>query len=101
MSAHDYDGLETEFRMYFYHFLRHSFVENMYIIWGYMYVCMCIYIYIYIYIHLGGSECQESACNAGDPGLILGLGRSPGEGMATHYNILPWRIPWTEEYSML
>ena len=23
---------------------------------------------------------KESACNAGDPGLILGLGRSPGEG---------------------
>ena len=37
-----------------------------------------------------GSEClmgfldssvgKESACNAGDPGLIPGLGRSPGEG---------------------
>ena len=23
---------------------------------------------------------KESACNAGDPGLILGSGRSPGEG---------------------
>ena len=23
---------------------------------------------------------KESACNAGDPGLILGPGRSPGEG---------------------
>ena len=23
---------------------------------------------------------KESACNAGDSGLILGLGRSPGEG---------------------
>ena len=23
---------------------------------------------------------QESACNAGDPGSILGMGRSPGEG---------------------
>ena len=28
----------------------------------------------------GGSESQESACNAGDPGSIPGLGRSPGEG---------------------
>ena len=27
----------------------------------------------------GGSECKESACNAGDPGSIAGLGRSPGE----------------------
>ena len=28
----------------------------------------------------GGSDGRESACNAGDPGLIPGLGRSPGEG---------------------
>ena len=27
-----------------------------------------------------GSAGKESACNAGDLGLILGLGRSPGEG---------------------
>ena len=28
----------------------------------------------------GGSEVKTSACNAGDPGSIPGLGRSPGEG---------------------
>ena len=28
----------------------------------------------------GVSDGKESACNAGDPGLIPGLGRSPGEG---------------------
>ena len=28
----------------------------------------------------GGSDGKESACNAGDPGSIPGLGRSPGEG---------------------
>ena len=28
----------------------------------------------------GGSVCKETACNAGDPGSIPGLGRSPGEG---------------------
>ena len=28
----------------------------------------------------GGSAGKESACNTGDPGLIPGLGRSPGEG---------------------
>ena len=28
----------------------------------------------------GGSECKKSACNAEDPGLIPGSGRSPGEG---------------------
>ena len=29
----------------------------------------------------GGSDGKESACNAGDPGLIPRLGRSPGEGI--------------------
>ena len=28
----------------------------------------------------GGSDSKQSACNAGDPGSISGLGRSPGEG---------------------
>ena len=28
----------------------------------------------------GGSVGKESACNAGDEGSILGLGRFPGEG---------------------
>ena len=28
----------------------------------------------------GGSDSKESACNAGDLGLILGLGRSSGVG---------------------
>ena len=28
----------------------------------------------------GGSNGKESACNAGDSGLISGLGRSPGGG---------------------
>ena len=27
----------------------------------------------------GGSDGKESTCSAGDPGLIPGLGRSPGE----------------------
>ena len=29
----------------------------------------------------GSSAGKESACNAGDPGLIPGLGQSPGEGI--------------------
>ena len=28
----------------------------------------------------GGSDGEESSCNAGDPGLIPGSGRSPREG---------------------
>ena len=43
---------------------------------------------------------KESACNAGDLGSICGLGRSPGEGMATH-SVLAWRILGTEEPSRL
>ena len=31
----------------------------------------------------GGSDSKASACNAGDPGLIPGSGRSPGEGNDT------------------
>ena len=47
---------------------------------------------------------KESACSvedAGDMGLIPGSGDSLEdpleEDMATHSNILAWRIPWTEE----
>ena len=40
---------------------------------------------------------HKSACSAGDMGLIPGSGRSLEKEMATHSNILAWRIPWTEE----
>ena len=43
---------------------------------------------------------KNPPANAGDvrdAGSILGSGRSPGRGMATHSSILAWRIPWTEE----
>ena len=42
-----------------------------------------IYIYSTLYINRsfpGGPNGKESACNAGDTGLIPGSGRSPGEG---------------------
>ena len=42
------------------------------------------------------SDSKESACNAGDTGLIHGS--DPLEkGMATHSSILAWEIPWTEK----
>ena len=44
----------------------------------------------------GGSDGKESACNAGDPGLMPGSGRSSGEGNGYHSSILAWRISWTE-----
>ena len=39
--------------------------------------------------------------NAGDTGLIPGLGRSLEKEMATHFSILAWEIPWTEELGKL
>ena len=36
--------------------------------------------YTYIWGFAGGSDGKESICNAGDLGLIPGLGRSPGDG---------------------
>ena len=39
----------------------------------------------------GGSNGKASACSAGDPGSI------PGLGMVTHSSTLAWKIPWTEE----
>ena len=45
----------------------------------------------------GGSDGKESACNAGDPGSLLGWEDLLEEGMATHSSTLAWRIPWTEE----
>ena len=47
---------------------------------------MCIIVSIYCALICidegfpGGSDGKESACNIGDPVLIPGLGRSPGEG---------------------
>ena len=45
---------------------------------------------------LGGSDCKESACNAGDLGSIPELGRSPGgeHGNAVQYS---GESPWTDE----
>ena len=45
----------------------------------------------------GGSDGKESACSVADSGSVLGLGRSPGEGIGNPLQYLAWRIPWTEE----
>ena len=44
----------------------------------------------------GSSDVKESACNAGDPGSIPGLGRSPGEGLSYPPSILglPLWLSW-------
>ena len=45
-----------------------------------------LYVYLDVYIIMGipgGSDGKESACTAGDPGSILELRRSTGEGNGT------------------
>ena len=52
----------------------------------------------------GGTVVKNLPANAGDArdmGSIPGWGRSSGAGMATHFSILAWKIPWTEESSRL
>ena len=41
-------------------------------------ICVCLHICIYMGFP-GDSVGKESTCNAGDPGLIPGWGRPPGE----------------------
>ena len=69
-------------------------------------ICLCVVISRGFPIHrLAGyapkpwgfphsSVSKECAYNAGDPGLIPGLGRSPGEGKGYPLQYLAWRIPW-------
>ena len=40
---------------------------------------------------------KKSVCNVGDPGLIPGSGRTPGEEHGNRFTFLAWEIPWTEE----
>ena len=78
------------------------------------FTCWSTYVFSYNVIIYGrityirgfsdGSVGKEPACNAGDArvtGSIPGLGRCPGGGTATHFSILAWRIPWTEEPNRL
>ena len=45
---------------------------------------------VLVWASLGSSAGKEPACNAEDPGLISGLGRSPGEGIG-----YPLLYSWT------
>ena len=45
---------------------------------------------------LGSSADKESSCNAGDPSLIPGLGRSPGEGIG-----YPLKFSWASLVAQL
>ena len=49
----------------------------------------------------GGSDCRETACNAGDLVQSLGQEHPLEKEMATHFSIVAWKIPWTEELGNL
>jgi len=51
----------------------------------------------YYKIFPDGSAVKNPAANAGDPGSIPGVGRSPGRGNGTHSSFLAWRILGTED----
>ena len=75
--------------MYYYHHTLYILYMSLYAIYI-IYTVILIYIIayyvllyyytLYIYGFPGGSAGKEFASNAGDPGLIPGLGRSLGEG---------------------
>ena len=50
------------------------------------------HLHSYILGFPSSSASKESASNAGDPGSIPGLGRSPGGGHGNHSSILAWGI---------
>ena len=53
--------------------------------------------YLKYYLYLpGSSDSKASAYNAGDPGSILGSGRSPGEENGNS-SILAWEMPWPDD----
>ena len=61
--------------------------------WAFVGKVSLIFEYIYnIYGFLGSSAGKESACNAGDPGLIPGSEDPLEEGRTTHSRILG--LPW-------
>ena len=56
-----------------------------------------IFIYCFSRVFPGASVVKNPPVNAGDLGLIPGLGRFPSPEESTHLSILAWRIPRTEE----
>ena len=49
----------------------------------------------------GGTDGKESACNAGDPGLIPRLGRYPEGRNGNSLTMFDWKSPWTEDSGRL
>ena len=55
-------------------------VQNLSLIRSHLFIFAFVFFLLEVRGFSGGSGGKESACNAGDPGLIPESGRSPGEG---------------------
>jgi len=55
-------------------------------------ICKILSISLAIKVFPDSSVSKDFACNAGDPGSIPGLTRSPGEGKGYPLQYLAWRI---------
>ena len=60
---------------------------------GKMYVSALHVVFQNFMLIPGGSDCKESACNAGDLGWSLGWEDPLEKGMATHSSVPAWRNP--------
>ena len=62
--------------------------------------CMLFCLFVCLFLippYVVDSDSKTSAYNAEDLGSIPGPGRSPEKEMVTHFSILAWKFPWTEE----
>ena len=79
-----------------------TFLKNFYFTVAHSWQCCVSFRYIakwfnYTYVLLVAQLVKKLPANAGDMGLILGWEYPLEKEMATHYSILAWEIPWTEE----
>ena len=64
---------------------------------SFMCVCVCVCVYLLNMSFLSGSLVKNLPAIQEMQVQSLGLKDPLEEEMATHSNILAWRIPWTEE----
>ena len=64
--------------------------------WDYfLYVNLCLFSHFWAY--LAAQMVKNLPAMQEIQAQYLGQGDLPEKGMATHFSILAWRIPWTEE----
>ena len=67
-------------------------------LWNFKSYFAFLHLFVSEHMHLTNSAVlveKNPPADAGDAGVIPGLGRSPGGGNGTHSSILAWRIPRT------